>query len=135
MLVSILVLVDVALERMLSSYSPRGIITVSILVLVDVALEHPKVLILPSLNRTFQSLFSWMSLLNVHMSEICWTLSPVSILVLVDVALEPPFRAGRRTNHKVSILVLVDVALEPAPIGGTSQVMTGFNPCSRGCRS
>ncbi len=59
----------------------------------------------------FQSLFSWMSLLNVVADERDTVAFPVSILVLVDVALEP-------------MVGLVTIGLT-----------RGFNPCSRGCRS
>ncbi len=62
--VSILVLVDVALEPRPGSPGSEGGFRVSILVLVDVALEHDCIF---PYNRglfRFQSLFSWMLLLN-----------------------------------------------------------------------
>ena len=88
--VSILVLVDVALEPETRMPGRRRISNVSILVLVDVALEPCGCQIVASSMRKFQSLFSWMSLLNRvrdrHESD---DIGQVSILVLVDVALEP----------------------------------------------
>ena len=60
----------------------------------------------------FQSLFSWMSLLNRR---------GVS-------------GAGDRVDD-VSILVLVDVALEHDRSPLAKPRRGGFNPCSRGCRS
>ena len=63
--VSILVLVDVALEHFNSATTTREILSVSILVLVDVALE------LDQARSLLHNVFH------------------VSILVLVDVALEP----------------------------------------------
>ena len=60
----------------------------------------------------------------------------VSILVLVDVALELGTRRPvDTTSWTVSILVLVDVALELPLIGLSAAGCSGFNPCSRGCRS
>ncbi len=94
--------------------APWGHIWVSILVLVDVALEPDTNIPHLISHAEFQSLFSWMSLLNGPTSLVLIYRMEVSILVLVDVALEPmrPGSGGWRHHDEVSILVLVDVALE-----------------------
>ncbi len=61
---------------------------VSILVLVDVALE-PEPRQGYRCDSQFQSLFSWMLLLNPGICSCELVVLGVSILVLVDVALEP----------------------------------------------
>jgi len=110
--VSILVLVDVALElgdddfpeHTCISFNPcsRGCRSgtggaarprppssgVSILVLVDVALELGRAREQAITEQGFQSLFSWMSLWNKVSGTLPAALVGVSILVLVDVALE-----------------------------------------------
>jgi len=111
--VSILVFVDVALER-LPPLPPMLHFHVSILVFVDVALELCCYEEEESYDE-FQSLFSWMSLWNRrgYPSGSCGT------------SFNPCFRGCRSGTKKavpyrcrfenVSILVFVDVALEPAP--------------------
>ncbi len=79
---------DVALELMHHRAVWIGA-HVSILVLVDVALERRICRITRSLGTWFQSLFSWMSLLNEAIAAGGVSPPQVSILVLVDVALEP----------------------------------------------
>ena len=83
---------------------------VSILVLVDVALERQRGVVFEP-GREFQSLFSWMSLLNTEA------------------------QAKAAVRGRVSILVLVDVALELNSLVDKLPGYVGFNPCSRGCRS
>ncbi len=92
---------------------PYNLYAVSILVLVDVALEQVVVQDLVGVGCGFQSLFSWMSLLNVAPEPCRGCQAVVSILVLVDVALEPNSDISLYSLARVSILVLVDVALEP----------------------
>ncbi len=101
----------------LRSYMPY--MPVSILVLVDVALERLPTYHSIFAKRRFQSLFSWMSLLNGRDHNLSILPLDVSILVLVDVALElSPVTIHTLYVLVVSILVLVDVALEPgAPSG------------------
>ena len=80
---------------------------------MDVALELSKAAALANTPGLFQSLFSWMSLLNQKAGGAGGGAVGVSILVLVDVALEPAGRIlSAGCTWKVSILVLVDVALE-----------------------
>ena len=108
--VSILVLVDVALERDGTTPQRGDAIRVSILVLVDVALE------LDAYGGTmtglvgFQSLFSWMSLLN---SAYRFTLNPFFVFQSLF-----SWMSLLNRQHRVLWIALL-----------------GFNPCSRGCRS
>ncbi len=102
---------------------------------MDVALEHT----MEFLNRVevikFQSLFSWMLLLNMVGVGFTLMQSMVSILVLVDVALEHPRVGPALRCPSVSILVLVDVALELSGWRNAGYHPRSFNPCSRGCCS
>ena len=86
-------------------------------------------------DEEFQSLFSWMSLLNDFVAGPADRYFGVSILVLVDVALELAARDRDGPQDLVSILVLVDVALELCSFSFVIQMIQSFNPCSRGCRS
>jgi len=134
-LVSILVLVDVALEQILAwaqagitdGFNPcsRGCRSGTDRVCIET--RHP---------WGFQSLFSWMSL---------WNLTGVGIIPAPRGGFNPCSRGCRsgtvfrqlfRERLKiVSILVLVDVALEHFPFRDFRWCRRGFNPCSRGCRS
>jgi len=86
-LVSILVLMDVAFELLLVAFVVIRL-RVSILVLMDVAFEfcvRPQQM----MNRIeFQSLFLWMLLLNILLTDLAIFMGYVSILVLMDVAFE-----------------------------------------------
>ena len=136
--VSILVLVDVALEASVlsmkvsaaESFNPcsrgccarsarlkrcHGRSRVSILVLVDVALEGCRDVHLRR-NDRFQSLFSWMLRSKSSARRLRNWRGNVSILVLVDVALEDSSMTIFEKGELVSILVLVDVALEDREI-------------------
>ena len=134
MRVSILVLVDVALERIYHveirrvhvCFNPcsRGCRSGT-----NISCRNP------ARSRMFQSLFSWMSLWNVMPTDTPCRAILVSILVLVDVALEQCRQCRSVLSECVSILVLVDVALEQTGSIWVSSTRSGFNPCSRGCRS
>ena len=84
--VSILVLVDLAFEFLISSHELKEK-TVSILVLVDLAFEFIDMRYY-SETHEFQSLFQWILLSNTTNKAALLTLYIVSILVLVDLAFE-----------------------------------------------
>jgi len=139
--------------------SPRSPL-VSILVLVDVALEHQtgfanvawhgcfnpcsrgcrsgtnRLLVGASCICRFQSLFSWMSL---------WNHAIIQSYKSTTIGFNPCSRGCRSGTFEqnevltvlleVSILVLVDVALELWLTYSGIACRDSFNPCSRGCRS
>ena len=109
--VSILVLVDVALEPKDRDFPTRER-SVSILVLVDVALERNHAPGRAPRDPEFQSLFSWMSLLNDDDSRFCEIPGRFqSLFSWMSLLNEYQGRRGKGVDG-VSILVLVDVALE-----------------------
>ena len=95
--------------------------------------RHPKYF--HSLEKMFQSLFSWMFFSKITAERLEATPTPVSILVLLDVFLEVWGFIISRCMLKVSILVLLDVFLEAGKDRYARAHPTSFNPCSLGCFS
>ncbi len=132
--VSILVLVDVALED--EGEEPSLEVKaqyVSILVLVDVALEEIGDLCFGGEQTGFNPCSRGCCARSRQVGYWIRRVITVSILVLVDVALEDIIGSLSQKPSIVSILVLVDVALEENEKHFPIFVMTCFNPCSRGC--
>ncbi len=84
--VSILVILDVALKHH-ACEQPQRRRHVSILVILDVALK-PSAEVVRCIATEFQSLLSWMSLLNRKHAPVHIDIRKVSILVILDVALK-----------------------------------------------